>query len=66
MNEGNSTEVSGSGYSAPVTAAETVADSYSVETSTQPDETIPDIFIPPPEPTTGTIFFNWAVQEPPS
>ena len=58
---GESSSVSGTGFTAPATAVETAIASFEVETSTQPDADIPPIIIPPP-PTTGTVHVAWEIQ----
>ena len=58
---GNSSSVSGGGYSPPATAAETTAETFTVETSTQPEDTVP---IAPPqttEPENGTVTLDWSL-----
>ena len=63
---GNSSSVSGNGYAPPATAAETVNESFTVETSTQINNTVPDI---PPlntntTPDPGTVTVEWEEYAP--
>ena len=63
---GGSSNVSGTGFTPPATVAETITQSFTVETSTQQEEDVPEVIIPPPPPTTGTVIVPWTIQEPPS
>ena len=62
---GGTSSVEKTGFTPPATVVETVVETFTVETSTQPDEEVPEIFVPPP-PTTGTVIVPWAIVEPPS
>ncbi len=63
---GNSSSVSGSGYASPATAVETVNETFTVETSTQINNTNPDI--PPINTSTtqdpGTVTVDWETYAP--
>ena len=63
---GSSSSVAGTGYTPPLTAVETVTETFTVETSTQPETEVPAIIVPPPAPTTGIIYVTWDLQDPPS
>ena len=58
---GNSSSVSGNGYAPPATAAETVNESFTVETSTQLDNSVPDSPPPPSasESKPGSVTVEW-------
>ena len=61
---GNSSTVSGSGYSAPATSGETLTGDFAVNTSTQQESDLPEITIPPkPTNQTGTITVSWNLYE---
>ena len=58
---GCSSSVSGGGYSAPATAAETVNETFTVETSTQPEDTVPALTPRTSEPSSGAVTLDWSL-----
>ena len=61
---GGTSSVEKTGFTPPATVVETVIETFTVETSTQPDEGVPEILVPPPKSTTGTIYVTWDLDEP--
>ena len=61
VNGGGSSSVGGTGFTPPATVVETVQETFTVETSTQPESEIPEIIVLP-APTTGTVTLNWFVD----
>ena len=64
---GNSSTVSGSGFTPPATASETVSGAFNVETSTQPDNTVPPVLPPPPDTGSGSgsVTVDWHTSDHP-